>query len=178
MQCRNLGAGIAAFDDDGKPVIGQVGELVCTKPMPSMPLGFWGDDDGSRYRESYFDTWPGVWRHGDWLELIQRPESVTSRISGSSDFTINRHGIRMGTAELYRIVEEFDDVVGSLAIDLEYLGRPSFLALFIVPRAPLPPAGNVLSTPEAAAAVDEGLRKRLLLAIRARLSARHVPDEV
>lgn len=177
MQCRNLGAGIAAFDDDGKPVIGQVGELVCTTPMPSMPLGFWGDDDGSRYRESYFETWPGVWRHGDWLELIRRPESVTSRIYGRSDSTINRHGIRMGTSELYRVVEEFDEVVDSLAIDLEYLGKPSFLALFIVPRA-APAEAVAPSAPTAAAAVDPDLRRRLLAAIRTRLSARHVPDEV
>ena len=180
MQCRALGAAIESFDDAGVGHIGQVGELVCTEPMPSMPLYFWGDDDGSRYFGSYFDTWPGVWRHGDWLELIARPESVTSRIYGRSDSTINRHGIRMGTSELYRLIEQFDEVADSLVIDLEYLGRPSFLALFIVP-----PAGSTASLPalpqdaaEGRTGVDPSLRKRLLQRIREELSARHVPDEV
>jgi len=180
MQCRALGAAIESFDDDGVGQIGQVGELVCTQPMPSMPLYFWGDQDGSRYFSSYFETWPGVWRHGDWLQLIARPESVTARIYGRSDSTINRHGIRMGTSELYRVVEQFDEIADSLAIDLEYLGRPSFLALFIVPQP-----GSTLCTPaapeEAArgrTGVDAGLRTRLLQRIRAQLSARHVPDEV
>ncbi len=179
MQCRALGAGVASFDEDGHAMLGQVGELVCTTPMPSMPLYFWGDDDGSRYHASYFENWPGVWRHGDWLELIERPESVTSRIYGRSDSTINRHGIRMGTSELYRIVEEFDEVIDSLAIDLEYLGKPSFLALFIVPRNRDALALSRASSTEAAArGVEPGLRGRLLEAIRARLSARHVPDEI
>ncbi|ODU67856.1 MAG: acetoacetate--CoA ligase [Lautropia sp. SCN 66-9] len=151
MQCRGLGTAIHAYDDAGQPMIGQVGELVCTQPLPppgapcctqplpSMPLYFWGDADGRRYFESYFDTFPGppnVWRHGDWLKLIERPESVTSMIFGRSDSTINRHGIRMGTAELYRVVEEFDEVIDSLVIDLEYLGRESFLALFVVRGRP------------------------------------------
>lgn len=179
MQCRALGAGIAAYDEDGRSVRGQVGELVCTTPMPSMPLYFWGDDDGSRYRSSYFEAWPGVWRHGDWLELIDRPESVTSRIYGRSDSTINRHGIRMGTSELYRVVEDFEDVLDSLVIDLEYLGKPSFLALFIVPRNPDTMALARASSAEAAArGIHDDLRARLLQAIRDRLSARHVPDEV
>ncbi|MGE0798789.1 MAG: acetoacetate--CoA ligase [Lautropia sp.] len=176
MQCRALGAAIAAYDDDGRPRIGAVGELVCTAPMPSMPLHFWRDADGSRYFDSYFDTWPGVWRHGDWLELIERPESVTSRIYGRSDSTINRHGIRMGTSEIYRIVESFDTIRDSLAVDLEYLGRPSFLALFVVL-----PDGR-FADPAAAAAgatgVPDELRQVLLSAIRTRLSARHVPDQV
>ncbi|MEO6270976.1 MAG: acetoacetate--CoA ligase [Lautropia sp.] len=178
MQCRALGAAIAAYDEEGRPQIGEVGELVCTKPMPSMPLYFWGDEDGSRYFASYFETWPGVWLHGDWLQLIARPESVTSKIFGRSDATINRHGIRMGTSELYRIVEECEDVVDSVVIDLEYLGRPSFLALFVVL------AHNPGDAPGGAAAargetgVGEPLRSRLLQAIRSRLSARHVPDEV
>jgi acetoacetyl-CoA synthetase len=180
MQCRALGAAIDSYDDNGVGQIGQVGELVCTQPMPSMPLYFWGDDDGSRYFNSYFDTWPGVWRHGDWLELIERPESVTSRIYGRSDSTINRHGIRMGTSELYRVVEQFDEIADSLVIDLEYLGRPSFLALFIVPTAGS--AGCMPAAPQAAAAGDTGvepaLRARLLQRIRSELSARHVPDEV
>jgi acetoacetyl-CoA synthetase len=180
MQCRALGAAIEAFDDDGIGRIGQVGELVCTAPMPSMPLYFWGDEDGSRYFSSYFETWPGVWRHGDWLQLIERPESLTSRIFGRSDSTINRHGIRMGTSELYRVVEQFDEIADSLVIDLEYLGRPSFLALFIVPAAGA--SASAPATPQDAAAgrtgVDPALRARLLQRIRTELSARHVPDEV
>lgn len=168
MQCRGLGVGLHAFGDDGRPVMGAVGELVCVTPLPSMPLYFWNDPDGRRYFESYFDTFPGppnVWRHGDWLKLIERPESVTGVIYGRSDSTINRHGIRMGTSELYRVVEAFDEVVDSLVIDLEYLGRESYMALFVVLRDPgrdVPPA----------------LKAALLDAIRTRLSARHVPNEV
>ncbi|MBI1395956.1 MAG: acetoacetate--CoA ligase [Betaproteobacteria bacterium] len=165
MQCRPLGTATYAFDDEGRPVYDQVGELVCTLPLPSMPLYFWGDTDGRRYHESYFDVYPGVWRHGDWLRLIRRPESVTAVIYGRSDSTINRHGIRMGTAELYRVVEEFSEVTDSLVIDLEYLGRESFMALFVVLRDP-------------AAGVSSELRDALLAAIRTRLSARHVPNEV
>lgn len=165
MQCRGLGCAVQSFDDDGRPGFSRVGELVVTEPMPSMPLRFWGDDDGERYRTSYFEPWPGVWRHGDWLTLLPRPESVTSVIYGRSDSTINRHGIRMGTAELYRVVEGFDEVLDSLVIDLEYLGRPSRLLLFVVPRA-------------GPAALDSGLSERLRGAIRTQLSARHVPDEV
>jgi acetoacetyl-CoA synthetase len=130
-----------------------------------MPLYFWRDAGGQRYRESYFETYPGLWRHGDWLRLRSRAESVTSVIYGRSDSTINRHGIRMGTGEIYRVVEEFPEVSESLVIDLEYLGRPSFLALFVVLQGggtALPPA----------------LRARLFDAIRTRLSPRHVPDEV
>ena len=166
MQCRGLGVAVAALDDEGREVTDQVGELVVAQPMPSMPLYFWGDADGKRYRESYFETYPGVWRHGDWLRFIPRPESVTSVIYGRSDSTINRHGIRMGTSEIYRVVEEFPDIADSLVIDLEYLGRPSFMALFVVLRE----AG--------AAGVPVELRARLFEAIRSKLSARHVPNEV
>ncbi|MEO8038485.1 MAG: acetoacetate--CoA ligase [Betaproteobacteria bacterium] len=165
MQCRGLGIATYAFDDDGKPVLDQVGELVCTEPFPSMPLYFWGDTDGKRYYESYFDVWPGVWRHGDWLKLIPRVESVTGVIYGRSDSTINRHGIRMGTSELYRVVEGFAEVADSLVIDLEYLGRPSFMALFVVLR-------------EQTSEVPDALKQSILQAIRTGLSARHVPDDV
>ena len=164
MQARGLGAAVYAYDDAGRPVYGEVGELVCTQPMPSMPLFFWGDADGRRYFESYFDVYPGVWRHGDWLRLIRRPETTTGVIYGRSDSTINRHGIRMGTSELYRVVEAFDEVADSLVIDLEYLGRESFMALFVVPRAPHALTGE--------------LKRRLLEAIRTQLSARHVPNDV
>jgi acetoacetyl-CoA synthetase len=164
MQARGLGAAVYAYDDAGQPVYGEVGELVCAQPMPSMPLYFWGDTDGRRYHESYFDMFPGAWRHGDWLKLIPRAETVTGIIYGRSDSTINRYGIRMGTSELYRVVEGFDEVADSLVIDLEYLGRESFMALFVVPRAP--------------GGVDAGLKRRLLDAIRTQLSARHVPNDV
>jgi acetoacetyl-CoA synthetase len=165
MQCRGLGVATYAYDDAGQPVIDQVGELVCTQPLPSMPLFFWGDHDGRRYFDSYFDVYPGVWRHGDWLKLIPRPESVTSVIYGRSDSTINRHGIRMGTSELYRVVEEFPEVIDSLVIDLEYLGRESYMALFVV-------------LADGLADVGPALKKSLLDAVRSKLSARHVPNDV
>jgi acetoacetyl-CoA synthetase len=165
MQCRCLGCAVQSFDDAGRPLIGEVGELVVTEPMPSMPLYFWGDTDGSRYFGSYFDTYPGAWRHGDWLKLIERPESVTSLIFGRSDSTINRHGIRMGTSELYRVVESFPQILDSLVVDLEYLGRESFMALFVVLRDP-------------SAGLSPALRGELLDAIRKQLSARHVPNDV
>ncbi len=166
MQCRGLGVAVHAFDDSGTPVLNEVGELVVTEPMPSMPIYFWGDEGGKRYFESYFETWPNVWRHGDWLELIPRPESVTSVIYGRSDSTINRHGIRMGTSELYRVVEQFPEVADSLVVDLEYLGRESYLALFVVLRD------------QTGAGIPSQLRTRLFDAIRSKLSARHVPNDV
>jgi NAD(P)H dehydrogenase (quinone) len=165
MQCRGLGVALHALDDSGRELMDEVGELVVTEPMPSMPLYFWGDEDGKRYHESYFQTYPGLWRHGDWLRLIPRPESVTGIIYGRSDSTINRHGLRMGTSEIYRVVEEFPEVLESLVIDLEYLGRPSCLTLFIVLR-------------DGDAAVPLNLRSQLFEAIRAKLSPRYVPDDV
>jgi acetoacetyl-CoA synthetase len=165
MQCRGLGVSVYAFDDSGREVIDDVGELVVTEPLPSMPLYFWNDAGGKRYRESYFEMWSGIWRHGDWLRLIARPESVTGIIYGRSDSTINRHGIRMGTSEIYRVVEEFPEVADSLVVDLEYLGRKSFLPLFVVLR-------------DGAPTVSPDLRRRLFDAIRTRISPRHVPDEV
>ena len=205
MQCRGLGAGIESFDDAGHAQIGAVGELVCTTPMPSMPLFFWNDEGGKRYFESYFENFPGppnIWCHGDWLKLIARPESVTGVIYGRSDSTINRGGIRMGTSELYRVVEEAPEVADSLVIDLEYLGRASYLALFVVLRA----AGNLavgakgpalggevagraaahnaapgvgaLSSAAADTGVAPALKKALADAIRAKLSSRHVPNDV
>jgi acetoacetyl-CoA synthetase len=160
IQCRELGVAAHAFDEAGQPVVGEVGELVVTQPMPSMPLFFWNDPQGERYRESYFDTFPGVWRHGDWIRFTGRGTAV---IYGRSDSTINRFGIRMGTAEIYRVVEELPEVRDSLVVDLEYLGRPSFLALFVV----LQP-GHVL---------DEALKQKIFAQIRTKASARHVPNE-
>ena len=165
MQARGLGVATYAYDDAGNAIYNEVGELVCALPIPSMPLYFWGDTDGKRYFESYFDTYPGVWRHGDWLKLIPRPESVTAIIYGRSDSTINRYGIRMGTSELYRVVEEFPEVSDSLVIDLEYLGRESFMALFVVLR-------------NGEAEVSAELSKTLTDAIRNKLSGRYVPNAV
>ncbi len=190
MQCRALGAAVHSYDDAGRPALDQVGELVVAEPMPSMPLRFWGDGDGTRYRESYFDAYPGVWRHGDWLRLVPRPESVTGIIYGRSDSTINRRGIRMGTSEIYRVVEERPEVADSLAVDLEYLGRESYLALFVVlrppegaaaSRGPAPPgeaAGRASAGGGGDAGVPPELRRLLEGAIREKLSARHVPDGV
>lgn len=169
MQCRVLGTHVEAWSDDRRPLQDEVGELVCVRPIPSMPLYFWGDEDGSRYRESYFDTFRDaagqpVWRQGDWLRLVPRPEAVGGIIYGRSDATINRQGVRMGTAEFYRVVEALKEVVDSLVVDLEYLGRPSYLGLFVQLRP-----GLVL---------DEALRHRIRQGLRSSLSARHVPDEI
>jgi acetoacetyl-CoA synthetase len=164
MQCRCLGAAVQAFDEAGQPLLGEVGELVCTRPMPSMPLCFWGDADGTRYRESYFDMYPGIWRHGDWIRLLPHADTGATGavIYGRSDATINRHGVRMGTAELYRAVEAQPEVLDSLVVDLEYLGRPSWMPLFLVLRE--------------GQALDDALVARLKAAIRSALSPRHVPD--
>jgi acetoacetyl-CoA synthetase len=164
MQCRALGLKVEAFDDAGRPVIGEVGELVCTEPFPSMPLRFWNDPGDARYRESYFDMYPGVWRHGDWLRLVERPEAIGGIIYGRSDATINRFGIRMGTAELYRAVEAVPEVIDSLVVDLEYLGRESYMPLFVVLRPGIQ--------------LDDALKARLNEAVRTALSARHVPSEI
>jgi acetoacetyl-CoA synthetase len=161
MQARCLGVAVEAWDDAGRPLVGAVGELVVTEPMPTMPLYFWNDPDGKRYRESYFELYPGKWRHGDWIRFTDRGTSV---IYGRSDTTINRHGIRMGTAEIYRVVEDLPEVLDSLVVDCEYLGRKSHLALFVVLR------------PDCA--LDDGLKARIRERIRKAASARHVPDEV
>src|SRR5512137_1845585 len=161
MQCRCLGAKVEAFDESGRPLVDEVGELVCTVPLPSMPLCLWGDADGRRLHDSYFDVYPGGWRHGDWVRITPRGGAV---IYGRSDATINRHGIRMGTAELYRAVEAQPEVLDSLVVDLEYLGRESYMPLFVVLRD-----GLVL---------DAALERRLREAIKTGLSARHVPNEI
>jgi acetoacetyl-CoA synthetase len=161
IQCAELGVAAYAFNDAGKPVVDEVGELVITKPMPSMPLYFWNDPEGKRYRESYFETFDGVWRHGDWIRFTPRGTCV---IYGRSDSTINRFGIRMGTAEIYRVVEELPEVRDSLVVDLEFLGRPSFMPLFVVLKP-----GCVL---------DAALKGRIAGEIRSKASARHVPNEV
>jgi acetoacetyl-CoA synthetase len=164
MQCRALGARIESWDESGHARMDEVGELVCTAPMPSMPLFFWNDPGNVRLHDSYFDMFPGIWRHGDWIRLVPRPQAVGAVIYGRSDATINRHGIRMGTAELYRAVEALPEVLDSLVVDLEYLGRESYMPLFVVLRPGV--------------ALDDALRARLKSEIRRALSARHVPDEI
>jgi acetoacetyl-CoA synthetase len=158
---RCLGAKVEAYDDGGRPVVGQVGELVLTQPMPSMPVGFWNDPGGVRYRESYFDSYPGVWRHGDWIELLPDGGCV---IYGRSDATLNRGGVRMGTSEFYRVVEGFPEIADSLVVDTGRLGAEGRLILYVVPAA-----GREL---------DDDLAARLRAALRSQLSPRHVPDEI
>jgi acetoacetyl-CoA synthetase len=161
MQCRALGNAVRAFDPDGKELTGEVGELVCTQPLPSMPLFFWGDEDGSRLLESYYDTYPGVWRHGDWISIDETGASV---IYGRSDATINRKGLRLGSAEIYQAVEGLQDVLDSMVVDLEFLGRESFMPLFVVPAA-----GVVF---------DDALKAKINDAIRKNVSARFIPNEI
>jgi len=186
MQCRLLGCAVEAWNEEGKAVVGEVGELVCTQPIPSMPLYFWGDVDHARYLSSYFDWSPagpsqgaktpsggsegterggqyssGVWRHGDWLKVGADGGCI---IYGRSDATINRHGLRMGTSEIYNAVEALPEVLDSLVVDLEYLGRESFMPLFVTLRP-----GLVL---------DEALAERIRAAIRQALSPRFVPDDI
>ncbi len=132
IQGASLGAKVQAFNEAGEPVLDEVGELVITEPMPSMPLYFWNDPDMARYKASYFEMFPGVWRHGDWISFNERGGCV---IYGRSDSTINRMGIRMGTSEFYRVVEAFEEIADSLIIDLELLGRESYLPLFRRPAS-------------------------------------------
>jgi acetoacetyl-CoA synthetase len=161
LQGPSLGVKLESWDEDGNPVTGQVGELVIAEPMPSMPVYFWGDADGSRYRESYFEMFPGVWRHGDWLEITARGTGV---IYGRSDSTINRGGIRMGTSEIYRAVLSIEDVVDALVVDIPRPGTEGWMPLFVVLRE-----GAVL---------DEELPKEIARRVREQCSPRHVPDEV
>jgi acetoacetyl-CoA synthetase len=161
MQCRYLGAAVEAFDERGQPLHNEVGEFVITQPMPSMPIYFWNDPAQKRYKESYFEMFPRIWRHGDWVKLTPRQGIV---IYGRSDSTINKQGVRMGTSEYYRVVEAVPEVLDSLVIDLEMLGRESYLPLFVVLRA-----GCQLS--------DE-LKTRIKQTVRAELSPRLVPDDV
>lgn len=182
MQCRMLGAAVEAWNEAGDPVVGQVGELVCTQPIPSMPLYLVNDPGGARYRASYFEMYPSghgrkpgggdlgahagsVWRHGDWLRIgDEQGRGDWCVIYGRSDATINRHGLRMGTSEIYSAVEGLPEVLDSMVVDLEYLGRDSWMPLFVVLRPGV--------------ALDDALRRRLADAIRQSLSPRFVPDEV
>jgi acetoacetyl-CoA synthetase len=161
LQARALGAGVQAWSPSGESLIDEVGELVITEPMPSMPLYFWGDDDGSRLRDSYFSMYPGVWRHGDWIKITPRGTAV---IYGRSDSTINRGGVRMGTSEIYRAVLEIDEVVDALVVDLPREGTDGWMPLFVVLRE-----GTSLSDD-----LVDSIRRR----VREDCSPRHVPNEV
>jgi acetoacetyl-CoA synthetase len=161
LQARSLGAAVEAFDEDGNAVIDRVGELVITQPMPSMPLFLWGDDDGSRYRASYFDYYPGVWRHGDWIEITSRGTAV---IYGRSDSTINRQGVRMGTSEIYRAVQAVPAVLDALVVDVPRPGTEGWMPLFVV----LAPSTTL----------DEDLEREIKVRIRDQCSPRHVPNDI
>jgi acetoacetyl-CoA synthetase len=159
ISCRALGARVEAYDPAGRPVIDELGELVITAPMPSMPVGFWNDPDGTRYREAYFDVFPGVWRHGDWITI---GADGTCVITGRSDATLNRGGVRLGTAEFYSVVESIDEVADSVVVHLDEHGDE--LLLFVVLADGLE--------------LDDALRGRIRSELRAALSPRHVPDEI
>jgi acetoacetyl-CoA synthetase len=162
IQARCLGASVEAWDEDGRPLTGEVGELVITEPMPSMPLFFWNDPDGERYRESYFQTYPGVWRHGDWIKINERGGAV---IYGRSDSTINRQGVRMGTSELYSAVEGAPEVMDSLVVDVPTAdGADSTMWLFAVLAEGVE--------------LDEELETTIRRRMREHCSPRHVPDRI
>lgn len=161
LQCLALGAKVEAFDEQGEPLIDEVGELVITEPMPSMPLFFWNDPDGERYQESYFSMYPGIWRHGDWIKITPRGSAI---IYGRSDSTINRMGIRMGSSEIYRVVEGLPEVLDSLIIGVELPGGRYYLPLFVVLRE------NV--------ALDDALKTKIKERLRNKVSPHHVPDEI
>ncbi len=182
MQCRELGCAVEAWNEAGEPVLGEVGELVCTQPIPSMPLYFWNDKDNARYLASYFEMYPaghgrkpgggdgpasmgGVWRHGDWLRIGNaQGEGEGCVIFGRSDATINRYGLRMGTSELYSAVEALPEVMDSMVVDLEYLGKESYMPLFVVLRP-----GTTL---------DDALKAKLNNAIKVALSPRFIPNDI
>ena len=161
LQCRSLGANVQAFDENGRPLIDEVGELVITEPMPSMPLFFWNDPDGKRYRESYFEMYPGIWRHGDWVKITPRGSAV---IYGRSDSTINRKGIRMGSSEIYRVVEDIPEVLDSLIVGIERPGGAYYMPLYVVLRPGVE--------------LNEALKNRIRDRLRTSLSPHHVPDEI
>jgi acetoacetyl-CoA synthetase len=161
LQARCLGASVQAWDPDGRPLTDEVGELVITEPMPSMPIYFWGDQDGSRLREAYFEMFPGVWRHGDWIKLTDRGTAI---IYGRSDSTINRGGVRMGTSEIYRAVMSVPEVVDALVVDVPKAGTEGWMPLFVVLRD--------------GASLDDELVQRIRQRVRDDCSPRHVPDEI
>ncbi len=161
IQCRALGCAMEAWDEQGQPLQDAVGEMVVTQPMPCMPIGFWNDPDGSKYYGSYFEDFPGVWRHGDWLRITPRQGLV---ILGRSDATLNRQGIRIGTSEIYRSVEQLPEVRDSLIINIEREDGDSYMPLFVALKP-----GFML---------DDGLKKRIAQQLRTDYSPRHVPDAI
>jgi acetoacetyl-CoA synthetase len=161
LQARVLGASVEAWSEEGRPLVNEVGELVITEPMPSMPVFFWGDSSGERYRDSYFSMWPGVWRHGDWIMITDRGTAV---IYGRSDSTINRGGVRMGTSEIYRAVLDIPEIVDALVVDLPREGTDGWMPLFVVLRD--------------GASLDDDLQARIRTRIREDCSPRHVPNEI
>jgi acetoacetyl-CoA synthetase len=176
ISCRCLGAAVKVFDDSGQPVTGQEGELVLTAPLPSMPVGFWGDKDGSRYRAAYFERFPGVWAHGDRATLTDRGTVI---ITGRSDGTLNRGGVRMGTAEFYAVVERFDEVTDSLVVHVEDPGGgPGELWLFVVADGDDGEDGVDGENGDDGEDRDDGLPARIQAALRRDLSPRHVPDRI
>jgi acetoacetyl-CoA synthetase len=156
-----LGVALEAWDSEGHPVVGQVGELVVTKPMPSMPVFFWNDPDGSRYHDAYFSTYPGVWRHGDWITITSRGSVV---ITGRSDSTLNRQGVRLGSADIYDVVEPLPEIREALVIGAELPDGGYWMPLFVVL--------------EDGVELDSGLRERIVTAISTQASPRHVPDDI
>jgi len=161
LQCRSLGACVEAFNEQGEPVLDEVGELVITEPMPSMPLYFWNDPDDARYIDSYFVLFPGIWRHGDWIRITPRGSAV---ISGRSDSTINRMGIRMGSSEIYRVVEAIPEIIDSLIIGVELPHGQYYMPLFVVLR------DGVL--------LDDALKAKIKSELRSNVSPHHVPDDI
>lgn len=161
IQCRALGCALYAYDEEGNPVIDEVGEMVITKPMPSMPIYFWNDEDGQRYLGSYFDTYPGIWRHGDWVEVTSRGTLI---IYGRSDATLNRQGVRIGTSEIYSALLKVEEVKDSLIVNLEMAGGRHYMPLFIILEE-----GQELT---------ESLKKKINQTLKTEYSPRHVPDEI
>ena len=161
LQCRSLGAKVESFDESGRSLIDEMGELVLTEPLPSMPLFFWNDPGEKRYRESYFEVYPGVWRHGDWIKLTSRGSAV---IYGRSDSTINRKGIRMGSSEIYRVVDDIPEILDSLVVGIERTGGDYYMPLFVVLKPNIE--------------LDATLKEKIRDKIRANLSPHHVPDDI
>lgn len=161
LQCRSLGAKVEAYNEQGQPLIDEVGELVITEPMPSMPIYFWNDPEGKRYQESYFEMFPGIWRHGDWITITSRGSAI---IYGRSDSTINRQGIRMGSSEIYRVVEGIPEVMDSLIIGVELPGGRYYMPLFVVLREGV--------------TLDDALKTKIKQKLRTTISPHHVPDEI
>jgi acetoacetyl-CoA synthetase len=161
IQCRALGCRLEAWDDEGRPVVDAVGEMVITRPMPSMPVFFWNDPGKKRYRESYFEQYPGIWRHGDWIEITA---AGGIRVLGRSDATLNRGGVRIGTSEVYRAVEDVPEVRDSLIVCIEKPGGDFYMPLFVVMQPGMP--------------LTKAVRNAITNTLRMQCSPRHVPDDI